>query len=122
MSSTKIFLLVDGLLFLVLLFFVIRNGIRGVKLTKAMDHFKAPEIPGDVLTTEEIVDTIEFTQDYSKNLKLHNALQKDEDFYILEVAKVLAAELVKNKAVDIEFIQGVERDTIKGKIKYVVKV
>lgn len=121
MSNTTIFLLVDGLIFLILLLFVIRYGVKTVKLTKVIDYYTNKTSSG-IITGEEIVDTINFSQDYSKAVKLHNALQKDEDFYRGEVAKILALELVKNKAVHIEFIQGLEVDTIKGKIKYVCKV
>lgn len=119
MKSETIFLLVDGLIFLILLFLVIRNGLRGVKLVKAMDHFKTP-VPEN--KEDYISDVIEFSQDYSKDLNLHKALQKDEKFYEEEVAKILARELIKNKAVKIEFIQGLKKDTIKGSIRYLNKI
>jgi hypothetical protein len=121
MKPLYIFFAVDFLLFILLTYLAIRTLKKEKKLSVAMDYYTTKSSSGSI-QHEELVDTIYFEQDYSKDLKLHNALQKDEDYYRKEVAKILAEELIKNKAVDILFIQGIHKDTIKGKIKYVCKI
>ena len=105
-------------IFILLVYGFIKMIKKENKLSVAMDHFKTPILEEE----SEIIDVIEFSQDYSKELKLFKAMENNEDYYKEEVAKILAKELVKNGAVQIDFLQGLKKDTIKGKIKYIVKV
>lgn len=116
MKTQIIFSIVNFLFFLGLLYLIIRNHRREVKLMAAMDHF----IPKG--STEGIIDIIHFTQDYDKNVELFKALKNGKEYFTEEVVKLLAQELIKNKAVNVEFIEGKEKDTIKASVKYVVEI
>jgi len=118
MTTTTIFLIADALIFLILLSLVIRNVLKGAKLVRSINHFN--EVSGiPVSGTEFIADVINFEQKYSKTLKLSPAR---EDHYKEEIARQISLELLKNDAIKIEFIYGVEEDTIKARLKYMIEV
>lgn len=117
MKTQIIFSIVNFLFFLGLLCLIIRNHRREVKLMAAMDHFKP--VSGK---PNEIIDIVSFTQDYDKNVELFKALRNGKEYFTEEVVKLLAKELIKNKAVKVEFIEGKEKDTIKASVKYVVEI
>lgn len=119
MKIDILLLIINAIIILLNVVFFIRNIKRENQLSKAMDHFKEPVVDSK---EDYISDTIHFTQTYDKGLKLHNALQKDENFYREEVAKILAKELINNRAVDIEFIQGIDNDIIKGSVRYMARI
>jgi hypothetical protein len=117
MKTQIIFLItINFLFFLFLLFLIIRVDRKERKLLKAMDHFK----PEDA-NTAGFIDTINFKQEYAKDVELFKALKNGKEYFTEEVVKLLAQELIKNKAVNVEFIEGEKVDTIKASIKYVVE-
>lgn len=118
MNTTTIFLIVDAIIFIILIYFVVRNGRKGLQLVRSINHFN--EVSGiPVSGTEYIADIVRFEQKYSKTLKLSPAR---EDQYKEEIARQISLELLKNGAITIEFIYGIEEDTIKAKCKYMVEV
>jgi hypothetical protein len=117
MKNHEIYLIANGIMFLYLIFMLIKNHKKEMKLLRAMDFFK-PE--NSVSVKDELVIPLEFTQDYSKDVDLLRAVKKNKDYYDEEVARLLAIQLIKNKAVNIEYIKGFQKDTIKASIKYVI--
>jgi hypothetical protein len=119
MEILKIIGVLEIVIFMLLIYGFIKMIKKENKLCRAIDHFTKNSEGED---KEKIADVIKFEQNYSKDLKLFKAMENNKDYYKEEVAKVLALELIKNGAVKIEFIQGVEEDTIKGSVNYFTEV
>lgn len=125
-ESTIIFLIVDFLIFFLLLILLVKYIKKYSKLENAMDHYTVVNEP-DLDKKELIADTIEYRQSFSKDVKLIeliNGPRKDyyTEYYTNEVSKVIANRLSKAGAIKVEFIEGVEKDTIIGSVRYLLEV
>ena len=121
MKLQTIFLIVDAILFIFLIIYLFKNHKREMKLLETMNFFQGITGEGPLNEEDGIIIPLSFEQDYDKSIGLFKAFKKDNEFYREEVAKILAKELLKNKAVKIEFIEGEKKDTIKASLKYVLE-
>lgn len=124
METNNILFLVINILIMIFLliswFKLVKNQDR---LLTAMDHYNLVNA-ADKSKENFIVDVAEFRQDYEKKIGLIKEIKDPirKFYYTNEVAKLLGVNLLEKKAIKIEFIQGVEHDTIIGSVRYMIKI
>ena len=119
-------LILNTLFIFILAIWYFKLKRKEYKLEIAMDHYNLINNVNNV-KDDFIVDTSEFRQKYDKSLKLIELIEGDKKdyykkYYSSEAAKVLGLDLLKKGAIEIQFIEGVENDTIIGKVKYLIEV
>ncbi len=116
-------LFINFILLCIFAYGIARNIIKASRLSVAMDHYTLINEPKND-KKELIIDIVKFDKEYPKSVELIKAIEDPQKklYYTTEVTLQLLKQLVESKAVQVEFIEGVEHDTIFAELKYLLEV